>query len=65
MLENISRLGKVLNRKEQKKVSGGRLLNIKVITEVEDQCLNILGMSVNTTSCNCADISENDELCAL
>lgn len=65
MLKNISNLGKALSKIEQKKVFGGRLSNTGKIAEIEDQCLNLLGMSVYTTSCNCADISENDELCAL
>jgi len=65
MLENISRLGKVLNKKEKKKVVGGKLSSTIGIEERENKCLNILGMSIYTTTCNCANISENHEICVL
>ncbi|WP_405206775.1 hypothetical protein [Aquimarina sp. LLG6339-5] len=65
MLENISKLGKTLNKIEQKNVIGGRLSNTQEIEGEEGLCKNIIGFYVNTTSCTCANISENDELCAL
>ncbi|MDH7445714.1 hypothetical protein [Aquimarina sp. 2201CG14-23] len=65
MLESIARLGKVLDKKEQKIVFGGRLSTTDEIEPADDLCKNIIGMLVYTTSCNCANISENHEMCVL
>jgi hypothetical protein len=64
MLKNISNLGKVLTKTEQKEVNGGRLdIGQEDGCHWSAQCLNQWGRCTSTMSCNCIDTSENHYSC--